>query len=252
MNVIPRRHVQRECLLWLLVWVFLANLAFSSSCGAQSQKRPDSFAALRQAMVKNQLAARDIRNRRVLKAMAETPRHEFVPERLRGLAYEDSPLPIGEDQTISQPYIVALMTELIDPRGDQRVLEIGTGSGYQAAVLAGLVEEVFTIEIVPELAERARSTLARLGYKNVHVRTGDGYGGWPAEAPFDAVLVTAAAGKVPQPLLDQLRVGGKLVMPVGEVDQVQTLTVITRTKSGFRQEEILPVRFVPLTGPLAK
>ncbi|MFB3906469.1 MAG: protein-L-isoaspartate(D-aspartate) O-methyltransferase, partial [Acidobacteriota bacterium] len=166
-------------------------------------------------MVEAQLKARGIHNPRVLKAMGKVPRHEFIPLRLREYAYYDSPLPIGDGQTISQPYIVALMTELAAPQRDDRVLEIGTGSGYQAAILAELAGEVYTVEILPSLAERAQATLERLNYKNVHVRAGDGYQGWPERAPFAAILVTAAAERIPQPLLNQLAENGKLIIPVG-------------------------------------
>jgi len=203
-------------------------------------------------MVNSQIRARGIQNTEVLEAMAKVPRHEFIPAGMRDYAYSDTPLPIGEGQTISQPYIVALMTELAAPRRGQRILEVGTGSGYQAAVLAELTGEVYTIEIVAPLAERAGETLERLGYKNVTVRTGDGYRGWPEKAPFHSILVTAAAGQIPQPLLDQMAEGGKLIMPVGEIGDVQSLTVVTRKSGKFVREEVLPVRFVPLTGEAQK
>jgi protein-L-isoaspartate(D-aspartate) O-methyltransferase len=202
----------------------------------------------RARMVRTQIAARGISNERVLEAMRAVPRHLFVPEIMRADAYRDGPLPIGSGQTISQPYIVAAMTELVDPKAGDRVLEIGTGSGYQAAVLSGLVEKVYSIEILPELAERARRALAALGYENVVVVTGDGYKGLPEEAPFDGIVVTAAPKEVPKPLLEQLRVGGRLVIPVGERDQV--LKVLERTKDGVRTKSIFPVRFVPMVhGP---
>ena len=188
----------------------------------------DPYQSARAEMVETQLRARDIKDERVLAAMNTVPRHELVPEKYRRHAYIDNPLPIGESQTISQPYIVAYMTEQLELEGDERVLEVGTGSGYQAAVLGELVAEVYTIEIVPLLAARAKKDLARLGYKNVHVREGDGYRGWPENAPFDAVIVTAAPNHVPQPLLDQLRIGGRLVLPVGKKRQV--LQVWTRTE----------------------
>jgi protein-L-isoaspartate(D-aspartate) O-methyltransferase len=184
----------------------------------------------------------------VVAAMSSVPRHEFVPEALRGSAYLNRPLPIGDGQTISQPYIVALMTELADLRPESVVLEIGTGSGYQAAVLAEIAREVYTIEIIRALGERATSTLRRLGYDNVHVRVGDGYAGWPEAAPFDAILVTAAPDEVPQPLIDQLRAGGRLVAPVGAEDAVQSLRVLTKDTAGnIASTDVLPVRFVPLT-----
>jgi protein-L-isoaspartate(D-aspartate) O-methyltransferase len=178
--------------------------------------------------------------------MRKVPRHEFVPESVRRAAYDDRPLPIGQGQTISQPYIVALMTELARLTPESRVLEVGTGSGYQAAVLAELVAEVYTVEIVPELARRAEGDLTRLGYKNVYLRLGDGYLGWPELAPFDAIVVTAAPEKIPPPLLEQLKVGGRLVIPVG--DYFQELKVVTRTAEGYREEIGGSVRFVPMTG----
>ena len=201
---------------------------------------------LREAMVNAQIRARGVSSETVLRAMRVVPRHLFVPESVRMFAYEDRPLPIGDDQTISQPYIVALMTELARPRPGERVLEIGTGSGYQAAVLAELGTEVYTIEIVEPLAARAGVLLRELGYASVHTRVGDGYRGWPEKAPFDAIVVTAAPETIPQPFKDQLRVGGRLVIPVGSSDQ--ELRVVTRTKDGFQEERVIPVRFVPMTG----
>lgn len=185
----------------------------------------------------------------VMAAMSAVPRHEFIPRHLRKYAYLNRPLPIGHDQTISQPYIVALMTELADVDGDSVVLEVGTGSGYQAAVLAAIVKQVYTMEIVAPLGRRAQQTLQRLGYHNVEVRIGDGYHGWPEQAPFDAILVTAAPEKVPQPLLDQLRPGGRLVIPVGKQGTVQNLQVLEKDLRGaIREHSALPVSFVPLTG----
>jgi protein-L-isoaspartate(D-aspartate) O-methyltransferase len=178
--------------------------------------------------------------------MRKVPRHEFVPAVVRSLAYADHPVPIGYSQTISQPYIVALMTELARVGPGQRVLEVGTGSGYQAAILAEIGAEVFTIEIVPELAVSAERDLARLGYTQVHVRAGDGYAGWPDEAPFDAIVVTAAPEKIPPPLLEQLKVGGRIVIPVGGA--YQELKVVMRTEHGLRVRTVIPVRFVPMTG----
>lgn len=200
----------------------------------------------RMNMVERQLAARDITDPRVLDAMRRVPRHRFVPPDLSARAYEDRPLPIGYRQTISQPYIVAFMTQALQLAPDARVLEIGTGSGYQTAVLAELAAAVYSIEIVPPLAARAEAALAEMGYDNVHVREGDGYAGWPDEAPFDAIMVTAAPDHVPQPLVDQLAVGGRMIVPVGE--HRQTLTVLVRTDQGVTEEAVLPVLFVPMTG----
>lgn len=204
----------------------------------------------RLAMVRGQIEERDVSDPRVLEAMRSVPRHLFVPEELRESAYGDHPLPIGHGQTISQPYIVAVMTELLEPRPAHKVLEIGTGSGYQAAVLSGLVDHVYTIEIVAPLAKQAKKTLGSLGYDNVTVIAGDGYRGYPDEAPFDGIIVTAAPDEVPRPLLEQLRVGAKLVIPVGE--WLQELEVIERTETGFETRTVFPVRFVPMTGEAEK
>ena len=204
--------------------------------------------AQRARMVVDQLEARDVRDPRVLTAMAAVPRHAFVPSDLRAHAYEDGPLPIGSGQTISQPYVVAAMTELAQLRPGARVLEIGTGCGYQTAVLAELTPEVYSIEIVPELAARAADTLGRLGYHHVHLRHGDGYAGWPEAAPFDAILVTAAPPTVPATLLHQLAIGGRMVIPVGV--EHQELELIVRTAvDRWTERTIFPVRFVPMTHP---
>lgn len=197
-------------------------------------------------MVATQIETRGIRDLAVLAAMREVPRHEFVPKPVRPYAYEDRPLPIGEQQTISQPYIVALMTELAEIEAGDRVLEVGTGSGYQAAVLAAMGADVYTIEIIDSLAQRARNDLERLGYSNITYRIGDGYSGWEDAAPFAAIIVTAAPPRVPQPLVDQLALSGHLVIPVGE--EFQSLVRITRTAQGVERETIAPVRFVPMTG----
>jgi len=208
----------------------------------------DPYAEARHRMVRDQIEKRGVRDPRVLAAMASVPRHLFVPESYRAMAYDDGPLPIGEGQTISQPYIVAFMTEAIRPRPTDRVLEVGTGSGYQAAVLASLVAEVFSLEIRPAMAEAARRQLEALGCRNVIVRVGDGHHGWPDKAPFDAIVVTAAPDEVP-PLLDQLRVGGTMVVPIGpEKADAQDLVRLTRTSQGAERETLLPVRFVPMTG----
>ena len=228
---------------------FAVAIAIVAGCnGEVAGRQPASIGATsaRTRMVDEQLAARDIRNPRVLDAMQRVPRHEFVPEPLRDRAYIDSPLPIGHDQTISQPYIVAFMTEALELEPSHRVLEIGTGSGYQAAILGELVKDVYTIEIVQPLADRARETLKQLGYANVHVRTGNGYLGWPEDAPFDRVMVTAAPDAIPQPLIDQLKIGGLMAIPVGVGDQ--ELRILRRTEKGMETLRTLPVRFVPMTG----
>ncbi len=211
-----------------------------------------AFAAKRKTMVARQIAARGIRDSLVLKAMSEVPRHLFVPADVAGRAYEDYPLPIGEGQTISQPYIVALMTECLALKGSEKVLEVGTGSGYQAAVLGRIAQSVFSIEIHETLARQAAATLERLGFGNVHVRAGDGFFGWPEEAPFDGVIVTAAAPEIPPALFAQLAEGGRLVIPVGDVQTYQSLTVVTKRNGKPRIEQVLDVRFVPMTGEILK
>jgi protein-L-isoaspartate(D-aspartate) O-methyltransferase len=231
---------------WVALFVF----------GACSQKSGPAHAGPSEAepreqerlhMVSRQIEARGVRDARVLRAMREVPRHRFVPEAQRGQAYADRPLPIGHQQTISQPYIVALMSELAAVKPGDTVLEVGTGSGYQAAVLAEMGVKVFSIEIIKPLAKQAKATLSELGYaKKVEVRHGDGYAGWPEHAPFDAIVVTAAPPNIPEPLKRQLKVGGHLVIPVGK--HFQSLLRVTRTKDGFREESVIPVRFVPMTG----
>ena len=199
-------------------------------------------------MVELQLAApsRGIRDKRVLAAMGHVPRHEFLPPSLRARAYIDHPLPIGDSQTISQPFIVAFMTEILKLKPEDRVLEIGTGSGYQAAVLSVLVSKVFTIEIIPELAGRAKADLKRLGYTNVDCRTGDGFSGLPEEAPFDAILVTCAADQIPPPLADQLKPGGTMIIPLND-GLAQTLFLVRKDACGISSKPVLPVSFVPMT-----
>ena len=204
----------------------------------------DPFAAARKRMVQEQLSGMAPR---ILAAMSKVPRHEFVPELSRSLSYEDMPLPIGYGQTISQPYIVALMTGQLDPKPTDRVLEIGTGSGYQAAVLAELVAEICTIEIIEPLALRAAADLKRLGYNNVHVRNTDGYAGWPEAAPFDAIIVTCAPEQVPQPLIEQLKDGGRMVIPIGPLSN-QELVIFLKHGNQLKERTVLPVRFVPMTG----
>jgi protein-L-isoaspartate(D-aspartate) O-methyltransferase len=219
--------------------------AYADSGHDSAAQNPDVLARRRQQMVDSQIRDRGVKDPRVLEAMRRVERHRFVRDRDIELAYGDFPVDIGLGQTISQPYIVAYMTEALGVKPTDKVLEIGTGSGYQAAVLGELAREVYTIEIVPELAERSTRILKELGYANVHVRSGDGYAGWPEHAPFDAVIVTAAPDHIPQPLVDQLKIGGRLVVPVGRGEQ--DLLVLTKTAQGLREEARLPVRFVPLT-----
>jgi len=214
--------------------------------GDASAPAGDATRMARERMVREQIAGRGLKNTAVLAAMRKVPRHEFMPENVRPFAYDDRPVPIGLGQTISQPFIVALMTELAAVGRGSRVLEIGTGSGYQAAVLAELGADVYSIEILAPLTDRAGEILARLGYPQVKTRVGDGYLGWPEAAPFDAIIVTAAPPRVPEPLMQQLKVGGRLVLPVGRYDQ--ELEVITRAAVGFSEKSVIPVRFVPMTG----
>jgi protein-L-isoaspartate(D-aspartate) O-methyltransferase len=219
----------------------------AAGCARRDPTPGASWVTQREEMVERQLAARGISNERVLAAMRRVPRHEFVPPVARGESYDDRPLPIGQGQTISQPYIVAFMTEVADPQPGQRVLEVGTGSGYQAAILAELCGAVYTVELLPELAEQAAGRLERLGYKNVHVKAGDGYQGWPEAAPFDAVVVTCGAKEVPEPLFQQLKEGGRLVIPVGGPEEEQSLRLVVKGPGGAREvRDLLPVRFVPL------
>lgn len=215
-------------------------------CWLPVMGQPD-YTTERESMVKSQLLSRDIRDKPTLQAMASVPRHEFVPEEVKDRAYEDGPLAIGNGQTISQPYIVAYMTQVLHLEPHFRVLEIGTGSGYQAAVLSSIVDSVFSIEIVADLGIAARNRLAALGYSNVSVQIGDGYNGWPKKAPFDAIIVTAGAEFVPEPLLYQLRDGGRMVIPVGPHHGVRKLLLYRRKGNKFRSRNLMNVRFVPLT-----
>jgi protein-L-isoaspartate(D-aspartate) O-methyltransferase len=231
----------------------VASLAVAFACSRElspaagpALPTDDSHAAAREAMVRDQIEARGVRDPRVLAALRSVPRHRFVPASQAGSAYEDHPLGIGWDQTISQPFIVAFMTEALELDGSERVLEIGTGSGYQAAVLAECAREVWSIEIVEPLARRAADTLREAGYGAVHLRIGDGYAGWPEAAPFDAILVTAAPDHVPQPLLDQLADGGRMILPVGGAEQ--ELVLIERRGEELTRRSVLPVMFVPMTG----
>ena len=211
---------------------------------------PQGWTDLRERMVLQQIEPRGVKDPAVLAAMRAVPRHQFVPEDYREAAYNDSPLPIGESQTISQPYIVALMSELLEVKAGDKVLEIGTGSGYQAAVLAEMGVEVFTVEIRQGLCERAAAILSELGYRNAHVRCGDGYGGWPEEAPFAGIIVTAAPERIPEPLVNQLGPGARMVIPLG--DFYQQLMVIKKTDDGVEERSVIPVRFVPMTGEIER
>jgi protein-L-isoaspartate(D-aspartate) O-methyltransferase len=222
---------------WLTLWLLMA-CADAQSGGHQN------FQAMRERMVDTQILPRDVQNAAVVQAMRRVPREIFVPDDVRPFAYDDRPLPIGRGQTISQPYIVAYMTQALRLEPSHRVLEIGTGSGYQAAVLASIAKQVYTIEIVPDLAQTARRALALAGYRNVDVRTGNGYHGWPEHAPFDRIIVTAAPPEIPQSLVNQLAVGGVMVVPVGT--SYQEIVIITKTAAGVTEERTMEVRFVPM------
>ncbi len=216
---------------------------------AFSVEEETPFAERRKRMVEETIKARGVSDPKVLEVMEKVKRHDFVDASLKEAAYADRPLPIGYGQTISQPYIVALMTELLQLDKNDTVLEVGTGSGYQAAVLAEIAKEVYTVEIIPELGDLARERLERLGYKNVQVKNGDGYFGWQDHAPYDGIIVTAAATHIPSPLIEQLKPGGRMIIPVGPVFHVQTLVLVEKREDGsVRQKSLLPVRFVPLTG----
>jgi len=232
--------------LWLGVIVAMAALGVAAVTAVAAPQR--DYTRLRSDMVEKQLRARDITDKNVLRAMGKVPRHEFVPASLRSQAYADRPLPIGEGQTISQPYIVALMTQVAKVKRGDKVLEIGTGSGYQAAILAELTPHVYTIEIVPSLAKRAQGTLKRLDYKTVKARIGDGYKGWREHAPFDAIIVTCAPDHIPQPLANQLAEGGRMVIPVGKQDALrgQQLLLVEKIGGKLKVTSIAPVLFVPM------
>ena len=238
-----KRLVVLPILLLLALFACQGSVDIGNSVGAQAQ---DAYRKEREAMVDRQIRARGINDDDVLNAMRKVPRHKFVPETHVKNAYRDSPLPIGQSQTISQPFIVAYMTEAADIDKNDKVLEIGTGSGYQAAILGEIAKEVYTIEIVPELAERSARVLSELGYKNVIAKQGNGYLGWPEHAPFDAILVTAAPDEIPQALVDQLAVDGKMVVPVGKGDQ--EMVILQKNKDGVTEKRTIPVRFVPMTG----
>ncbi|RLA87268.1 MAG: protein-L-isoaspartate O-methyltransferase [Deltaproteobacteria bacterium] len=234
-----------------VIMLLSAALLIISHCRA-AEKGEEVFREERERMVKEQIKARGIDDPRLLSAMGKVPRHLFVPPEYRDSAYEDRPLPIGYGQTISQPYIVALMTYHLQLKPTDRVLEIGTGSGYQAAVLAELVKEVYTIEIIPELAKEASERLKELGYENVHVKCGDGFFGWPEHAPFDAIIITCAAPEVPPRLVDQLREGGRMILPLGADPFYQTLTLIIKRDGKLEKRRITGVVFVPMTGEIEK
>jgi len=239
---------RKPSVLATLLSFFLPTLALVDA--AQVERNKDQFVRARGAMIERDLMTRGIRDARVLEAMGSIERELFVPEKLRSLAYEDRPLSIGEGQTISQPYMVAFMTQLLSLKGTERVLEIGTGSGYQTAVLGKLAAEVYSIEIIPKLSERAKILLVQLGLDNVHLKVGDGFFGWEEHGPFDAILVTAAAPKIPEPLWRQLREGGRLIMPLGAERQAQTLVRVTKSDGKQVVEELTGVVFVPLTGAI--
>jgi protein-L-isoaspartate(D-aspartate) O-methyltransferase len=234
--------------IFLFAWILLAGVSQGNCWEGNLNPRgefPD-FKTLRWQMVESQIRGRGVREERVLSALTKVERHRFVPPEYRSDAYADHPLPIGQGQTISQPYIVALMTALLELKGMEKVLEVGTGSGYQAAILAELAKEVYTVEIVPALAESARIRLLDLGYRNIRVKAGDGYQGWPEVAPFDGIMVTAAPNQVPEPLLRQLKEGGRMVIPVGT--SFQKLKKIVKRGGKIEITDVLPVRFVPMTG----
>jgi len=247
-----------RCLTRTCALIFIC-LFFPRTAGRYlfAQGDGESFIKLREEMVRTQIAtgrwtgSEAVRNPLVLDSLRTTPRHRFVAADLVAYAYEDRPLPIGYGQTISQPYLVARMTELLEPKAEHHILEIGTGSGYQSAVLSPLVARVYTVEIIEALGTRARQRLADLGYKNIEVRVGDGYFGWPEKAPFDGIIVTAAADHIPPPLVEQLKPGGRMVIPVGNPFQIQTLMLVTKGSKGPRDLQVrslMPVAFVPLVG----
>jgi protein-L-isoaspartate(D-aspartate) O-methyltransferase len=239
---------RKPSILATLLFFFLPTLVLVDAAQIESNK--DQFVRARRAMIERDLMTRGIRDARVLEAMGSIERELFVPEKLRSLAYEDRPLSIGEGQTISQPYMVAFMTQLLSLKGTERVLEIGTGSGYQTAVLGKLAAEVYSIEIIPKLSDRAKILLAQLGFDNVHLKVGDGFFGWDEQGLFDAILVTAAAPKIPEPLWRQLREGGRLIMPLGAERQAQRLVRVTKSDGKQVVEELTGVVFVPLTGAI--
>ncbi len=248
LTLYPKTHPLAFFVIVIGVWFIVSGCENGNQ--AMTQGNNHTRQVERDWMVDTQLVAGGVSDQAVLAAMRRVPRHRFMPDSDSEDAYGDFPLPIGYEQTISQPFIVAYMTQALNLKPDEKVLEIGTGSGYQAAILAELVAKVFTIEIVEPLAERAKATLAKLGYSNVIVRTGDGYQGWAEDSPFDAIILTAAPNHIPKPLLEQLAMGGRLIVPVG--DYPQRLLLIRRTVEGYQETELLPVAFVPMTGQALK
>jgi protein-L-isoaspartate(D-aspartate) O-methyltransferase len=246
MYFLPERsqNISRFCQILLIVFLLITVDLAKNMEGKGVLNSNSNYEQARRNMVEYQIKARGIKDKRVLSAMLKVPRHLFVPEEMKDLAYRDEPLPIGYSQTISQPYIVAYMTEALKLRPEDKVLEIGTGSGYQTAILAELVREVYTIEIIPELSQRAEETLKSLGYTNIEFLIGDGSRGWPEKAPFDAILVSAAPAEVPPALVDQLQINGRLILPVGT--DSQELVLIKKTKKGLEKTSLIGVRFVPL------
>jgi protein-L-isoaspartate(D-aspartate) O-methyltransferase len=247
LSLIPNR---KRFLLATLLSFLVPTLAFGNA--AQVERERDQLLRARRGMIERDLVGRGIKDTRILEVMGSLERELFVPDKLRSHAYEDRPLPIGAGQTISQPYIVAVMTELLGLKGSERVLEIGTGSGYQTAVLGKLTAEVYSIEIIPTLSQRAKAHLERLGLDNVHLRVGDGFFGWEERGPYEAILVTASAPKIPEPLWQQLRESGRLIMPLGEDRQTQRLVRVTKVDGKQVIENISGVVFVPLTGAIQK
>ena len=247
LSLIPNR---KRFLLATLLSFLVPTLAFGNA--AQVERERDQLLRARRGMIERDLVGRGIKDTRILEVMGSLERELFVPDKLRSHAYEDRPLPIGAGQTISQPYIVAVMTELLGLKGSERVLEIGTGSGYQTAVLGKLTAEVYSIEIIPTLSQRAKALLERLGLDNVHLRVGDGFFGWEERGPYEAILVTASAPKIPEPLWQQLRESGRLIMPLGEDRQTQRLVRVTKVDGKQVIENISGVVFVPLTGAIQK
>ena len=238
---------RKQILILSIISISLSGLI---AMKAADMPEGDKYEKKRHEMVAKQIVSRNVQDPLVLKSMKKVKRHLYVPKSYQSYAYNDEPLPIGNGQTISQPYIVAYMTEALELKGNEKVLEIGTGSGYQAAVLAEIVREVYTIEIVKPLADEAKIRLAAEGYKNVHCRLGDGYQGWPEKAPFDAIIVTAAPPEIPQPLVEQLKNGGRMVLPVGE--GFQELVLVVKKAGKIYEQSLIPVRFVPMTGEAQK